>query len=102
MAMVKDIELSDELDLSIKNGDFVISESDQTHVIALIKSNRGAFKEFPLLGVGIDNYIASSGTNLVLKRNMTVQLESDGYKVNEIDILNDFNFSIDAERITND
>lgn len=99
MAMVKDIELNDELDLTIENGDFRISESDQVHVINIIKSNTGAFKQFPLVGVGIDYYIASSGTQQVIKRNITVQMEADGYKVNEIGISGDSTYSIDANRI---
>lgn len=99
MAMVKDIELNDELDLTIENGDFKISESDQTHVINIIKSSTGAFKQYPLVGVGIDYYIASSGTQQVIKRNITVQMEADGYKVNEISISGDSTYSIDANRI---
>jgi len=99
MAMVKDIELNDELDLTIENGDFKISESDQTHVISIIKSYTGAFKQFPLVGVGIDYYIASSGTQQVIKRNITVQMEADGYKVNEVSISGDSTYSIDANRI---
>jgi hypothetical protein len=99
MAMVKDIELNDDLDLTIENGDFKISESDQTHVINIIKSNTGAFKQFPLVGVGIDYYIASSGTQQVIRRNITVQMEADGYKVNEIGVSGDLTYSIDANRI---
>jgi hypothetical protein len=99
MAMVKDIELDDSLDLTIENGDFKISNSDQTHVINIIKSNLGAFKQFPLVGVGIDYYIASSGSQQVIKRNITVQMEADGYSVNDIAISGDNTYSIDANRI---
>jgi hypothetical protein len=97
--MVKDIDLESDLDLRIVGGDFVIADSDQNHVINLMKANTGGFKQFPLVGVGIDYYIASSGTQQVLKRNITVQLGSDGYEVNKIEVLGEAKFSIDAKRI---
>ena len=97
--MVKDISLEEDLDLTITNGDFVISDSDQNHVINILKAYTGGFKQFPLVGVGIDYYLASSGTQQVIKRNITVQLESDGYKVNEVEVLGQSKYSIDAKRI---
>lgn len=99
MAMVKDIDLETDLDLKIVNGDFAISDSDQNHVINILKAYVGGYKQFPLVGVGIDYYLASSGTQQVIKRNITVQMESDGYKVNKIEVLGQSKYSIDANRI---
>jgi hypothetical protein len=97
--MVKDINLEEDLDLTISNGDFVISDSDQNHVINILKAYLGGYKQFPLVGVGIDYYLASAGTQQVIKRNITVQMESDGYKVNKIEVLGQSKYSIDAKRI---
>lgn len=97
--MVKDIALDNDLDLVIENGDFKISDSDQNHVILIIKSYFGAFKQYPLIGVGIDNYIASVGMEQIIKRNITVQLESDSYNVNEVKVEGSDKYSIDANRI---
>lgn len=98
MATAKDVSLSDSLDLEIENGDFLIKESDQTHIYLLMKTFQGSWKQFPLVGLGIDYYIASSGTRNLLARAMTVQMESDDYKVNEIIINGDSSYYIDAER----
>lgn len=97
--MVKDIDLETDLDLKIIDGDFVISDSDQNHVINILKAYLGGYKQFPLVGVGIDYYLASAGTQQVIKRNITVQMESDGYKVNKIEVLGQSKYSIDANRI---
>jgi hypothetical protein len=99
MAMVKDIDLETDLDLKIIDGDFAISDSDQNHVINILKAYVGGYKQFPLVGVGIDYYLASAGTQQVIKRNITVQMESDGYKVNKIEVLGQSKYSIDANRI---
>jgi hypothetical protein len=99
MATAKDIDLTDELDLRVENGDFKIAESDQNHIINLCKAYLGGYKQFPLVGVGIDLYIASGGTQQILKRSISVQLESDGFKVNEIKVLEEDNYYIDANRI---
>ena len=99
MAMVKDIDLETDLDLKIIDGDFVISDSDQNHVINILKAYLGGYKQFPLVGVGIDYYLASAGTQQVIKRNITVQMESDGYKVNKIEVLGQSKYSIDANRV---
>jgi len=99
MAMVKDIDLETDLDLKIIDGDFAISDSDQNHVINILKAYLGGYKQFPLVGVGIDYYLASAGTQQVIKRNITVQMESDGYKVNKIEVLGQSKYSIDANRI---
>jgi len=80
---VKDIILLDS-DLHIVNGDFDVQESDSQHIELIIDSWIGSWKQFPLCGVGIENYIKSSGQSLALKRNIAVQLEADGFS--EIDV----------------
>jgi hypothetical protein len=98
MAKARDIKLEDN-DLVIQNGDFVITDSDAQHVEDIIQAYVGHYKEFPLVGVGIDLYINSSGTQLELERLIRLQLEGDGYSVNNIIVENDGKITIDAERI---
>lgn len=95
---VKDITLDDN-DLMIINGDFDVSYSDQQHIELLMITYLGGWKEFPLVGVGLTNYINSSGSELIIRRNMIVQLESDSYQVNQISILPGPMFDIDAIRL---
>jgi hypothetical protein len=84
MAQVKDIALDDNFDLKIKNGDFVVSESDEQHIALIIRTYKGNWKEHALVGVGIDFEIASSGYDQIIKRNISVQLNNDGYKVEKV------------------
>jgi hypothetical protein len=98
---VKDITLDDNFDLIIENGDFKISDSDMQHIQLICITDLGHWKQFPLLGVGINRYIASSGQTDALKRAINIQLASDGYKVNDILLQatnENFTYSIYAER----
>ena len=95
----QDFKLDSGLDVVIENGDFQITESDQDHISIILQSYLGAFKQFPLVGLGIDYYLASSGQEQVLKRNMIVQLNNDGYRVDNIQVRPDNRYFIDAERV---
>ena len=95
----KDIILT-ENDYKFNNGDFVISESDTQHIQDLIFENVGAYKQFPLVGIGIRNYLNSTGQKLILSRNIQIQLQADGYLVNDVKFNNNeiSDFTIDANR----
>ena len=77
--MVKDFLQDSDGDILITDGDFVIGDSDNDHIVDIINSNQGDWKEFILCGVGIDNYLNSSGMQLQLKKNIITQLGIDGY-----------------------
>jgi len=96
---VKDIALDDELELVILDGDFKIVESDTTHIELILREHLGGFKQFPLVGMGIDDELASPGRQQIIKRNMGVQLTNDGYKLNAVALLADATYKIDADRI---
>jgi hypothetical protein len=82
MAAVQDFSLNAiRNDLLIQNGDFVISDSDKNHIYLILKTVLGDWKQYPLVGCGLDYYQASSGMEQIIQRNMTVQLTADGYKV---------------------
>lgn len=95
----KDIMLDDDGDLLIENGDFVVDNSDQQHVLLIVNTYLGNWKQYPLVGVGIKRYLASSGQQNNLRRDISVQLEADGYAVDSVIVKNDFNYYIDATRI---
>lgn len=101
--MVKDIILDDYADLKIENGDFIVSESDNQHIELIVNTFVGSWKKYPTLGVGIIQYLASGGQSQVLKRNINIQLTSDGYT--NINVLlstnsdSSFSYAVDAERI---
>lgn len=101
--MVKDILIGDDADLVISDsGDFSTGDSDQQHVVLLINTFVGNWKQFPTCGVGIINYLASSGQGAALRRSINVQLSADGYR--DVQVLlsetpNDsFDYKISANR----
>jgi hypothetical protein len=102
MEMVKDIILDDLGDLSFENGDFKVAESDQQHCILLINTFAGNWKQSPLCGVGIIQYLASAGQGAALKRSINIQLKADGYT--KIDVVlkenssGKFEYYLTAER----
>ena len=98
MANARDIKLVDN-DLEFQAGDFVITDSDQQHIEDIVEAFQGSYKEFPLLGVGIRQYIGSAGAQDELQSLIQLQLESDGYTVNNIVLGDQGNIYIDAERI---
>lgn len=97
----KDILQSiDDGDLEFSNGDFKVGLSDNQHQVDIIQSTKGSWKQYPLCGVGIVNYKNSSGATLILKQEITTQLTTDGYSVNDIIFeTNEVdNFTVDAVR----
>jgi hypothetical protein len=101
--MVRDITIDEDFEVKFLNGDFMVEDSDKNHIQLIIRTYLGAWKEFPLVGCGIDYYIASSGQESILKRNINVQLTADNYRVLTITVgrSSDGNITIDpkAERI---
>lgn len=58
-----------------------IGESDSDHISLIISSNKGEFKEYPVLGVG-EQYLKSVGRISEMRADIQTQLELDGYKAN--------------------
>lgn len=76
-----DILLDDDGDIDVSaDGDFKVGPSDEQHVMLLINTYPGNWKEFPTCGVGIRDYILSAGKTNILKRSINVQLTGDGYR----------------------
>ena len=86
--MRRGIILDDNGDLSIRikrdssgkiTGGLVIGESDADHISLIVESNKGDFKEYPVLGVG-EQYLKSVGGVSEIRADVQTQLELDGYK----------------------
>ena len=101
--MTKDIIIDDLGDLVFTDGDFTIKQSDEQHAILVINLSAGSIKQYPVCGVGVAQYLGSSGKVLELKRNMSVQLLNDGFTNVEVTISSISNESVDyyinAERL---
>lgn len=85
MANRQDIALLNN-DLVFVDGDLAIMESDQQHIQDTINAFPGWWKENPSDGVGVFQYMNSAGTAGQLAREIKIQLQSDGYNVNNPDI----------------
>jgi hypothetical protein len=85
--MRKSILLTEDNDLQIspvrENGlivsGLVIDESDRQSIDLIVEAAKGEFKEFPYLGCSLINYLKSVGREREMIREVTVQLELDGY-----------------------
>lgn len=102
--MVKDILINDEGDLSFKDGDFNFGDSDEQHVILIVNTMAGSWKQFPTCGVGIINYSASSGQSLPLKSLIYNQLQLDGFSNVDVKLnatsTDNYDYYINATRLT--
>ena len=74
--------LGDDEDLMVQDGELVVGPSDSQNVDIIIAANKGEFKEYPALGVGLINFLKKQNTTAdALKREITVNLLVDSYKV---------------------
>jgi hypothetical protein len=82
--MANDILLDEDGDLSIVNGDFVIGESLDQEVAAILQLNKGDLKEFPVLGPNLVQLINSNTSAIELKQLIKTELKRDGKSYQEL------------------
>lgn len=83
-------------DLEIEGGDLALGYSDEYHQKHILLAEKGEFKEFPELGVGIMNILNNEDAVTMLleaKRNF----EYDLMTVNELRFTDDNSLYIEAE-----
>lgn len=80
--MVNDPGGNDDLYIDPEQGDFAIAPSDEQHIKDTINAFPGWWKQYPADGVGAWSYSGSSGQAQSLVRSIKLQLQSDGYQVN--------------------
>lgn len=85
---VFDMILGDDDDLVVRNGDWVIGESTEQHIKAILIANKGEFRDVPFFGVGLNGYLKEDGQQVVLKREIEKMMTLDGMQVNKIQVSN--------------
>jgi len=60
-----------------KFGDFLLGENSNNCALCIVVSNPGDWKEFPLLGVGIYNYIQAITSAAAIEQAIIRQLKQD-------------------------
>ena len=78
-------------DLYIIDGDIAIAESDNQHISDTLNAFPGWWKENPQDGVGIFQYLNSSGQEQLIRKNIMMQLQSDGYNISNPIVSTDVN-----------
>jgi hypothetical protein len=77
-----DIKLSEDFDLIIENGDFVINTNDlQQRQELLLLTDKSEWRESPLIGVGAANYLLDDKDAAALSAEIKRQFEADGQQV---------------------
>jgi len=102
MAEVFDIKLGTDMDMVIKDGDFVVDESTLQHQNLLLLADKGQFKQHPTIGVGIDSYLNDEASTDDIKRAISEEFELDGMTIDKIDVRNLNKVTIAAEYGTQD
>ncbi|MCC9071222.1 oxidase [Flavobacterium sp. F-65] len=93
---MNDIIVDTNGDLGFHNGDLLIGFSENLHQEHILIANKGEYREFPELGVGIlqmlndDNYM-----NVLIEAKKN--LEYDGMKINNIELDDDGNLNVDGQ-----
>ena len=88
-------------DLEIKDGDWVVGNSDQQGIEFILRARPGHFYQFPTLGIGIDANKMGTVNKQALRQNIRQQLNSDGYRINKLDVggnIDELIISIDATK----
>jgi hypothetical protein len=83
---MNDVLLFDD-DLMIADGDFVVGESRNQNISYIIRCRKGAFKQSPLIGYG-EQRLLNGNLDGAARREIQLQLESDGIRVNEMKVDN--------------
>ncbi len=81
-----DVQLDNNLDVAEDPDtlDLVEGPADEQHQQLLLITKKGAWKETPETGAGIENYLNDDDINGML-REVRSQFEADGQQVNSID-----------------
>ncbi|WP_281683420.1 oxidase [Zunongwangia profunda] len=93
---MKDILLDQDGDLIIENGDFKIGYSDNQHQEHILKAEKGEYKEFPEVGVGISQMLSDDRYDEMMIE-MKKQLQYDGMKIKTIRFEQDGQLIIDGK-----
>ncbi|WP_233860988.1 hypothetical protein [Tenacibaculum piscium] len=82
---MNDILLDQDGDLMLVNGDFVIGDASEQSVAQILISKSGQWKEYPQIGADIQKS-QHGKIDRFLERNISVQLASDGFNVDTLEI----------------
>lgn len=84
--------------------DFKTGDPENNYIEYIVKSAPGHWKEFPVVGVGIFNYLQGTQSPQVLQRAIQVQLKNDIFVKPQVDVrafptihINNVTISLDGQ-----
>lgn len=83
--MPNDFLLGADDDLQIKYGDFVLGDATEQHQKHLLLANKGEFRQSPVVGVGLENYLNDDAID-DLASVIKAQFELDGMDVEKVNV----------------
>ena len=84
MVAKNDILLDDDFDVIIKDGDFLIGEASQQHQQLLLISEKGMWKQYPVVGVAMQSFLLDDDYIDDFKKEVKKQFEMDGMEIDAI------------------
>lgn len=95
--MIKDVIYSKDA-APTNGGDWIVLESEQMHIEDIILSNKGEWRQFPLLGVGGLNFLNSTLSVDEIRKRVSTQLVFDNFNVDEISLQRDGSLRVIARQ----
>lgn len=98
---MNDLLTDDNGEMKIVNGDFVVDDANHQHIRSIIAAKKGDWKQHPLIGVGIMEYINAPLTRAVktkFEKEVRLQLNMDGFEDIIIEVENWESINITANK----
>jgi len=96
--MVKDILLDEQDDLLVEHGDLVIDESVEQEVGLILRTYQGDWRASPLTGFGVARRTRNEINRAQFERDLSTQLEMDGFATNQVELAATKQLTIKARR----
>jgi hypothetical protein len=93
--MPTDFICDDKGEMMIKNGHFVVGESTAQHQKFLLLAQKGDYRQYPSVGVGINNFINDddlADVGFIIQK----EYELDGMKVKKLEVFSDGSVKVNA------
>lgn len=94
----KDLILDENNDLKITDGDWAIEQSDDQNIETILKVEKGQIYETLLIGYGIYRRLFGPFRKNQERKDIRQELRKDEYNVVQLDINDDFEIFVDANK----
>lgn len=96
--MAKDILLDTADDLLFEGGDLVVDDSAEQEVGLILRTNPGDWRASPLTGFGVARRTRNEVNPTAFARDLSSQLELDGFAEHQVNLATDGQLTINARR----